>query len=350
MKRVFIFAMLACCAIAGWAQENNYTIKADITGMVEQMAKHNVVIDTFYLAEYATKKPITERFALKDSKIELSGKVEKPQLAALMLEMRITGGVRTNHIPFILESGNITIKMEDESIEVEGTALNDSLFSATREYRKVMQEGDIDKAGTFIKNYIIRHRSDLTAVLMLTAMRHQSEKDAKEVLALIGQCDEAVQQHPIVVQLAERINTLLNRPKEGDMFKDFSVEYDGKTTRLSDYVGKGKYVLVDFWASWCSPCRGEIPNLIATYNKYKEKGLQVLGIAVWDKPEDTLKAIEEENVPYPQIINSQEIVTDIYGITGIPEIILFAPDGKIIKRSLRSEMIDKTLAKIFGKE
>ena len=223
MKRVFIIAMLACCAIAGWAQENNYTIKADITGMVEQMAKHNVVIDTFYLAEYATKKPITERFALKDSKIELSGKVEKPQLAALMLEMRITGGVRTNHIPFILESGNITIKMEDESIEVEGTALNDSLFSATREYRKVMQDGDIDKAGTFIKNYIIRHRSDLTAVLMLTAMRHQSEKDAKEVLGIIEQCDEAVQQHPIVVQLAERIYTLLNRPKEGDMFKDFSV-------------------------------------------------------------------------------------------------------------------------------
>lgn len=347
MKRVFIIAMLACCALTGWAQENNYTIKADITGMVEQMAKHNVVIDTFYLAEYATKKPITERLALKDSKIELSGKVEKPQLAALMLEMRITGGVRTNHIPFILESGNITIKMEDESIEVEGTALNDSLFSATREYRKVMQEGDIDKAGTFIKNYIIRHRSDLTAVLMLTAMRHQSEKDAKEVLGIIEQCDEAVQQHPIVVQLAERINTLLNRPKVGDMFKDFAVEYGGKTTRLSDYVGKGKYVLVDFWASWCGPCRAEIPNLIKVYEQYKEKGLVVLGVAVNDKPEDTLKAIEKDKITYPQILNSQNIAAETYGFNSIPTIYLFGPDGRVVAHDLRGKDINNKLAEIF---
>ena len=133
MRKICLLTLSTLMTMTGWAQENNYTIKADITGMVEQMAKHNVVIDTFYLAEYATKKPITERFALKDSKIELSGKVEKPQLAALMLEMRITGGVRTNHIPFILESGNITIKMEDESMEVEGTALNNYLLSATRE-------------------------------------------------------------------------------------------------------------------------------------------------------------------------------------------------------------------------
>ena len=132
------------------------------------------------------------------------------------------------------------------------------------------------------------------------------------------------------------------------MFKDFAVEYEGKTSRLSDYVGKGQYVLVDFWASWCGSCRKEIPNLIAAYNKHKGQGLQVLGIAAWDKPEATLKAIEEEKVPYPQIINSQQIATDLYGITGIPEIILFAPDGKILRRGLRGPIIEKALAEIFG--
>ena len=85
------------------------------------------------------------------------------------------------------------------------------------------------------------------------------------------------------------------------------------------------------------------------YNKYKEKGLQVLGIAAWDKPEDTKKAIAEEQIPYPQIINSQRIATDIYSISGIPEIILFSPDGTILARGLRGAQIEKKLAEIFNK-
>lgn len=134
---------------------------------------------------------------------------------------------------------------------------------------------------------------------------------------------------------------------EGKMFKDFEAEYEGKVTKLSDYVGKGKYVLVDFWASWCGPCRAEIPNLIKVYNEYKGDKFEVLGVATWDKPEDTKKAIEQMNIPYPQIMNAQKAGSDAYGITGIPQIILFGPDGTIVRRNLRGDGVEKAVAEVL---
>lgn len=170
----------------------------------------------------------------------------------------------------------------------------------------------------------------------------------KEILEYVDMLSPQMQQDSSVVKIAEGARKAL-LTEEGAKFLDFTIEdSDGQSVSFSDYVGKGKYVLVDFWASWCGPCKREIPNIRAAYEKYGPKGLEVLSVAVWDKPEDTKAAAAEHGVVWSQIINAQQIPTDLYGIRGIPQIMLFGPDGTILKRDLRGEGIDAELAKYFA--
>ena len=192
-----------------------------------------------------------------------------------------------------------------------------------------------------------KNRDNVLGLMCATSI--DLEDDAR-MLELLNSLSPEIKENP---EVQRRINAILTGVGEGDMFLDFEVlqnpEDPSSVARLSDYVGNGKYVLVDFWASWCGPCRREIPNIKAVYDEFHGADFDVLSVAVWDKPEDTMKALKEEDLPWSQIINAQRIPTDIYQIEGIPHIILFAPDGTIVKRNLRGSAIRAAVADALGK-
>jgi thiol-disulfide isomerase/thioredoxin len=134
--------------------------------------------------------------------------------------------------------------------------------------------------------------------------------------------------------------TQLELTAEGQPFADFTLTAeDGTQQKLSDYVGRGEYVLVDFWASWCGPCRREMPTVKEIFTKYQDQGLKVLGVAVNDEVKDAQAAIEEMGIEWPVIFDNQGLTLDIYGISGIPHLILFAPDGTIVSRGARGDSL-----------
>ena len=142
---------------------------------------------------------------------------------------------------------------------------------------------------------------------------------------------------------------------EGRPFVDFAGKTpDGKDVKLSDFVGKGRWVLADFWASWCGPCMGEVPNIKKTHETLSGDKFTVLGIAVWERNGDntaSARKMEEKEMTWPQIfVGDDHTPTDSYGIVGIPTMILFAPDGTIYKRGegLRGPKMMETVRDIIN--
>ena len=146
-----------------------------------------------------------------------------------------------------------------------------------------------------------------------------SDYDAVKFDSLYSIAGEAVKNAPNVVKEKARCEAVKNT-SEGKMFVDFTIEKgnaDGTPVKFSDYVGKGKYVLVDFWASWCDPCRGEMPNLANVYKQYKGDKFEIVGVAVWDERADTEKALGELPISWPVIFDAQKI-PDPYKLSAEP--------------------------------
>jgi thioredoxin family protein len=277
---------------------------------------------------------------------------------------------RSYNLSFIPEEG--IIKADLAAIAATGTALNDlhaqkakareALETETRGRLKAIRADKNldDKAKEEAQEKIVNefygkikplaeadlkeHSNDAIGLIALQNLLGMEGVTVAKAEALLQQAGDRLRAEESITKMVERLRRV-EATQAGAQFVDFEgVDDANKAVRLSDYVGKGHYVLVDFWASWCGPCRREIAHLKKVRDTYTDKGLVILGTVVWDEMEDHLKAMKELEITWPQIFNKTE-ATELYGIAGIPQIILFDPTGKIVARDLRGEEINKLLDK-----
>ena len=269
---------------------------------------------------------------VQDGKFSFSGNVKAPCFVYV--------GREKKRVSFILEPGIVTADIDERT--TGGTPMIDDYNAFHKRFYAYKREQRAEKAA--LTDSIVKANPD--NLLGAVALEDLAHVDTSAFLALYRQVvTDRVRDFYLVRKAFESIE-LQNRTAAGKLFTDYTVvggNPDGTDVKLSDYVGKGKYVLVDFWASWCGPCRQEIPTIIDLYEKYNGEKFTVLGVATWDKPEDTKQAMEELGIKYPQIMTAQQAGSDAYNIEGIPEIILFAPDGTIVKRGLRGEAMVKAV-------
>ncbi len=306
-----------------------------------------------YIMDYDDNMLKLDSAVIENGKAVFAGKVEEPRMVRINID-----GKRGPM--FILEAGKISI---DSLGTASGSKLNETLegYHATAdslrsEFAKLQQDTSAnakEQVEALIKAY---YQLDSTTcaenkgnpVGFYMFIQNASSMDVEEIEKAIAE-DSTLLKYKRVSKLVNLVKAKKATSK-GNKYVDFEITYGDKAQKLSDFIGKDSYTIVDFWASWCGPCLHESKTLKKIYEKWNGKGLGILGVAVWDEPANTEAAIKEHKLPWNHIINGQNIPTDLYGIQGIPCIVVINAEGEIVARDVRGEdlikFIDEKMAEV----
>ncbi|MDH5399605.1 MAG: TlpA family protein disulfide reductase [Cyclobacteriaceae bacterium] len=223
---------------------------------------------------------------------------------------------------------------------------NEQVMANLRAEYAVMEDANLKKIAGLIR----QHPTSLAAVDLLRSGQFLDKDKYFEVYEFVaGEITDKYPDLKYVASFKEMVDGM-KKLAIGQVAPDFSLPNpDGEMVSLSSL--RGNYVLVDFWAKWCRPCRVENPNVVRMYNKYNEKGFEVFGVSLDRNKEDWLQAIEEDGLTWTHVSdlkfwNSE--AAKLYGVTAIPFALLLNPDGEIIGKNLRGQALESKLAEIFN--
>ena len=267
-------------------------------------------------------------------------------------------------IPLIPDVKKITVDIVDGESRITGSPLSqeiqdfqqwamDTYLKDVETISALEEAGDsigvvttseelTNKMATRCREVYQAHKDDAIGAQALNLLIEFADED--EFIALYEQGGKAVKADAGLGGYYEHLKSL---PEEAVITLLESGEVVKEQGVFEDYVGTGSYTLVDFWASWCGPCRAEAPNVVAVFEKYRDKGLVVIGVPVNDKREATELAMRDLGIHYPQVLDPSLALAERFNIVGIPYIILFAPDGSIVAEGLRGAQIDEAVGKVL---